>query len=420
MLMGNTRLTKDVCTRPEVQDPDNDIAHVSKKHEVHEIHYEVQHTNVLDLDSADMDNSNIIPYEQYVKHNEGLVIHGGESSVPNDAYVMDENSAYVLDDSFSTTLNIYKDQTRTVELEAEILNLHKKIQNDDHNNMVKHLSRLDVDNLNLQLKYQHLKDRTKTSKSRTSKDAPKFDAFFELNKKDAQLQTHQNTIRKLKAQISQLKSNKSDVTGTLFPQPLESQNFQLQDTINKLQKENDCFQAENSKINIITKRSQPRSNIKIDRTLTAKSGHKKNIEAHLRNNKSDLHKKNRVDSGISFKPNVVNSNSNSHCKTCNKFSAAVAALRVVDLAGSPSLTTIDHVLSAKLSLLNAACIKALNLLKKGLMIRGEAVEASKRKRSLLDHKIQQLSKGLSEGSGIIPEVLDDPKDNYGSSSSLLS
>ncbi|GJW94039.1 hypothetical protein Tco_0173711 [Tanacetum coccineum] len=50
------------------------------------------------------------------------------------------------------------------------------------------------------------------------------------------------------------------------------------------------------------------------------------------------------------------------------------------------------------SLLNAACKKALNLLKKGLLIRGEAVEASKRRRSLLDHKIQQLSKGSSEGS----------------------
>nr|GEU30760.1 hypothetical protein [Tanacetum cinerariifolium] len=269
-------------------------------------------------DSADMGNSNIIPYEQYVKHNEGLVIPSGESSVPNDAYGMHENSAYVLDDSFTATLNMYKDQvaiyeqrakfeltdseqkmddqmlkemkeifksmeaevdqntidlksgeierknllitndnliakciaqdvfytvtnsaltasqfhklsiaynvakTRAVELEAEILNLHKKIQNNDHDNMVKHLSRLEVDNLNLQLKYQHLKDRTETSKSMTSKDALEFDAFFKLNEKDAQLQTHRNTIRKLKDQISQFKANKSDVTGTLLPQPLES------------------------------------------------------------------------------------------------------------------------------------------------------------------------------------------------------
>nr|GEV97047.1 hypothetical protein [Tanacetum cinerariifolium] len=60
-----------------------------------------------------------------------------------------------------------------------------------------------------------------------------------------------------------------------------------------------------------------------------------------------------------------------------------------------------------LSLLNAACKKALHLLKKGLQIRGEAVEASKRRRSLLDHKIQLLSKGSSEGSGIIPESMVD-------------
>nr|GFB50736.1 hypothetical protein [Tanacetum cinerariifolium] len=73
-------------------------------------------------------------------------------------------------------------------------------------------------------------------------------------------------------------------------------------------------------VNSVTKASmsQPKSNTKINRTLTAKSGYKKNVEAHLRNNKSNLHKKNRVYSGISFKRVVVNSNSNLHCKSCNK------------------------------------------------------------------------------------------------------
>nr|GEV05979.1 retrovirus-related Pol polyprotein from transposon TNT 1-94 [Tanacetum cinerariifolium] len=42
---------------------------------------------------------------------------------------------------------------------------------------------------------------------------------------------------------------------------------------------------------------------------------------------------------------------------------------------------------------------------------GEAEKASIRRRSLLDHKIQQLSKGSSEGSSIIPEVPDEAKDN---------
>ncbi|GJR27010.1 hypothetical protein Tco_1103242 [Tanacetum coccineum] len=48
------------------------------------------------------------------------------------------------------------------------------------------------------------------------------------------------------------------------------------------------------------------------------------------------------------------------------------------------------------------------------------MEAFKRRRSMLDYRIQQLSKGSSEGSGIIPVVLDKPKDNSGSLSSSFS
>ncbi|GJS99211.1 hypothetical protein Tco_0820381 [Tanacetum coccineum] len=48
------------------------------------------------------------------------------------------------------------------------------------------------------------------------------------------------------------------------------------------------------------------------------------------------------------------------------------------------------------------------------------MEASKRRRSMLDYKIQQLSKGSSGGSGIILEVLDKPKNNSGSSRNSLS
>ncbi|GJV43990.1 retrovirus-related pol polyprotein from transposon TNT 1-94 [Tanacetum coccineum] len=63
--------------------------------------------------------------------------------------------------------------------------------------------------------------------------------------------------------------------------------------------------------------------------------------------------------------------------------------------------------------------KALNLLKKGLLIQGEAMEDSKRRRSKLDYRIQQHSKGSSKESGIISEVPGEPKDNSGSSSSSL-
>lgn len=100
----------------------------------------------------------------------------------------------------------------------------------------------------MQLKCQHLEEITKISNAKTSSDAPEFDAYFELAKRDEKIQAHTNTIRNLRVQIAQLKSNKSDVIGTQKPQPIDSQNFQFQDTINKLQHENDWFRAENSKV----------------------------------------------------------------------------------------------------------------------------------------------------------------------------
>ncbi|GJT97880.1 integrase, catalytic region, zinc finger, CCHC-type containing protein [Tanacetum coccineum] len=64
-------------------------------------------------------------------------------------------------------------------------------------------------------------------------------------------------------------------------------------------------------------RSKPRSNTKKDRTLPAKSALKQ-VEAHSRMNKSNEKHKNHVDSSISYKRTVINSNSNTSCKTCNK------------------------------------------------------------------------------------------------------
>ncbi|GJX46813.1 hypothetical protein Tco_0272003 [Tanacetum coccineum] len=101
---------------------------------------------------------------------------------------------------------------RVVDLEAENSKLLEKIQNNDHNTMVKDFSKLEIAHLNLQLKYQHLKENLENFKSKSSKDVPEFDAFFELGKRDDQIQGHKNTLRKLKAQISQLKANKGDET----------------------------------------------------------------------------------------------------------------------------------------------------------------------------------------------------------------
>ncbi|GJU44376.1 hypothetical protein Tco_1201642 [Tanacetum coccineum] len=89
--------------------------------------------------------------------------------------------------------------TRAVELEAENSKLLEKIQNDDHDTMIKDFSKLEIAHLNLQLKHQHLKENIENFKSKSSKDVLEFDAFFEFGKRDDQIQGHKNTIRKLKA-----------------------------------------------------------------------------------------------------------------------------------------------------------------------------------------------------------------------------
>ncbi|GJX20514.1 retrovirus-related pol polyprotein from transposon TNT 1-94 [Tanacetum coccineum] len=64
--------------------------------------------------------------------------------------------------------------------------------------------------------------------------------------------------------------------------------------------------------------SRPRSNTKKNRILPAKSVNMKKVEEHPRTIKSSLKTMNRVDSSISSKRTVINSNSHSVCQICNK------------------------------------------------------------------------------------------------------
>ncbi|GJX31081.1 hypothetical protein Tco_0240936 [Tanacetum coccineum] len=80
------------------------------------------------------------------------------------------------------------------ELEAENFNLTQKIQTDDHDEMIKHFSKLEVEHLNLQLKYQHLKERYGNKKSVTSSDAPTFESVFVIGHLKEQLQGRRNKI----------------------------------------------------------------------------------------------------------------------------------------------------------------------------------------------------------------------------------
>ncbi|GJU27360.1 hypothetical protein Tco_1165981 [Tanacetum coccineum] len=56
-------------------------------------------------------------------------------------------------------------QARCLELKAEISKLKQKIEKDDHSEMIKRFSNLEIDHLNLKLKYQNLKERFGNNKS---------------------------------------------------------------------------------------------------------------------------------------------------------------------------------------------------------------------------------------------------------------
>ncbi|GJV38252.1 retrovirus-related pol polyprotein from transposon TNT 1-94 [Tanacetum coccineum] len=107
-------------------------------------------------------------------------------------------------DAFTTA------QKRIANLESENFNLRNKIQNDDHDSLIKHFSKLEVEHFNLQLKYQNLKERFGTIKPVTSSDAPLFDSLFVIRKLTEQIQSRGNTIRELKEKNSRLTKKNSD------------------------------------------------------------------------------------------------------------------------------------------------------------------------------------------------------------------
>ncbi|GJX01056.1 hypothetical protein Tco_0184969 [Tanacetum coccineum] len=119
------------------------------------------------------------------------------------------------------------EQARNVDLEAEIYKLKHKIKKDDHSEMIKRFSKLEIDHLNLQLKHQHLKENFRNTKSQTSQDSPKFDLFFEINKMKEQLQGYKITIRKLKEQISYINEICSEAYRSIDFKALDSQNLKL-------------------------------------------------------------------------------------------------------------------------------------------------------------------------------------------------
>ncbi|GKB02555.1 hypothetical protein Tco_0830644 [Tanacetum coccineum] len=372
------------------------------------------------------------------------------------------------------------EKSRCLDLEAEMSKVH---------NESKHISKLEREYLNLQLKYQHLQESFDNNKSQTSQEAPDFNSFFKIKNLEHQIQEKDNVIRDLKNErlraeiekvkqhykemfesikitrtstnektsslLTQIEDLKAQLEGNLkvatrssvktkvlapgmyaidvkpIPHPLKNNrsahltyinhlkesvetvreiveearvvkpldnalNYACQYTklsqelveyvigtcpkefterdnkaaafipltrkkqvtsTNNTQKHGVHQKAQQSNVQVIPSTgvssstrasgSKPRSNTKHNRILPAKSVNNKKVEEHPRTNKSVWTKVNRVDSSISSKHVVINSNSESVCKTCNKrLNSANHEMCVVNILSSVNATpTVKIVLN---------------------------------------------------------------------------
>nr|GEZ36159.1 integrase, catalytic region, zinc finger, CCHC-type, peptidase aspartic, catalytic [Tanacetum cinerariifolium] len=122
--------------------------------------------------------------------------------------------------------------------ESELANLHKTNNQDNQKELINHFSKLEVSHLNLQLKYQNLKDTIGNSPPTPDKDTPDFDSVFVIGKMQAFLQGKDNVIRQLKKQLSQFQVTRSDTDRTLRVQITDSQITKLTDQVTNLINEN--------------------------------------------------------------------------------------------------------------------------------------------------------------------------------------
>ncbi|GJT02748.1 retrovirus-related pol polyprotein from transposon TNT 1-94 [Tanacetum coccineum] len=117
----------------DVHDHDHYQDAVCEHHEVHKMHDDVQPNYIVDSHADYTSDSNMIPYDQYVKDNAVTVVQSNVSSVPNDAYMMILNDIYepsaqcvsvptqnnVVDNSLTAELATYKEQVELYERRAK-------------------------------------------------------------------------------------------------------------------------------------------------------------------------------------------------------------------------------------------------------------------------------------------------------------
>nr|GEW88211.1 integrase, catalytic region, zinc finger, CCHC-type, peptidase aspartic, catalytic [Tanacetum cinerariifolium] len=327
----------------EVHDHDHYQDALCKHHEVYEMHDDVQPNYVVDSHNGYTSDSNMIMYD----HQKALT-----NKIKEIKDVFEELEAEVTQYSVDR-----KHDARCLALKAELANLRDKSHPGNQEELINHFSKLEVNHLNLQLKYQNLKDSLGNNPPTPDKDTHDFDLVFVIGKMQASLQRKDNVIRQLKKQLSQLQETCSDTDRTLKVRTTNSQITKL--TNKHIEQEcviGTCPQGSQQQaahlahIPLIRKKqvivakpsnksdsktdkhvvtvktqktnvpvppstgvnscpnasgSQPKSNTKTNRISQAKGINKLPVEDQPRTNKSYLRTSNRVDSSSHLKHAII-------------------------------------------------------------------------------------------------------------------
>ncbi|GKD97920.1 retrovirus-related pol polyprotein from transposon TNT 1-94, partial [Tanacetum coccineum] len=313
---------------------------------------------VIDKKSLEIENKNLLI------QNECLLAE----SVSKDICSVVLTSNIVVPMSVESRSNCVKEHSKNLELEAEILKVKQLLIEKE-----KRCSFIETKYQELELKFQKYKECFENPQVCNNSSSPELNVFFEINKLKDQLQGKDELLRKLKAQIGNMKEVSADSNlSTLEFQALKTKNTKLKEELIAVRIKNDNLRDENvatipekpkvlapglyvimpkyippqkrnnreantplprketvslvKKTNVCVNlstgikfvieasKSKSKYETKTHRNLPSRSENVKRVDNPLRS----LNKRNRVDSSLSVKRTGFISKSVSVCKTCNE------------------------------------------------------------------------------------------------------
>nr|GEU29297.1 hypothetical protein [Tanacetum cinerariifolium] len=138
------------------------------------------------------------------------------------------------------SLNCVRENSKVIELEAEILKQQQMLDESD-----KRCSFIQKNHIDLQIKFRNYKECFKKQTIGDNSHSPVVNVVFEINQLKEQLQGKDDTIKKLQTKINNMSMlNVEPTVGSFDKQALETKLTQLKDVITSVRIQNDGFKVE--------------------------------------------------------------------------------------------------------------------------------------------------------------------------------